>query len=420
MMYDTGSFTVVQIRCVAGPCAGGNNFLLTPLVPSMFHTSYIEINKPALKSNLRFLKRLTGPDVRFCSVIKGNAYGHGIEHFLPLAEDCGVDYFAVHSADEALRAHTTRKRESHIMIMGMIDDDQLSWAIENDISFYVFEFDRLNAAIYAARKQGGKARIHVELETGMNRLGFAWEDRDRLAKVLVDNRKNLHVMGLCTHYAGAESVANYLRIQNQIANFNRYQWYLRKKEVRSDMRHTACSAPLVSYPHTKMDMVRIGIMQYGFWPSKETFMQYLTQNGGTRMTDSPLRQLISWKSGIMSIKHVKAGEFIGYGTVYQTTDDTVIASVPVGYSHGFSRSLSNLGKVLVHGRRVPVIGMVNMNMMIVDVSHCPGVERGDEVVLIGSQRKNRMTVSSFSDMTNDVNYETLVRLPREIPRFILE
>ncbi len=386
----------------------------------MFHTSFIEISKAALKSNLRFLKKLTGPDVRLCSVIKGNAYGHGIEHFLPLAEECGVNYFAVHSADEALRALMSRRKDSHIMIMGMIDDDQLSWAVENDISFYVFEFDRLNAAIYAAKKQNGKARIHLELETGMNRLGFDWEDRNKLADLLVRNLDHLHIMGICTHFAGAESIANYLRIQNQIANFNRYHGYLRKKGVEADMRHTACSAPLVAYPHTKMDMVRVGILQYGFWPSKETFMQYLTQNGKRRMTDNPLRQTISWKSKIMSIKKVRAGEFVGYGTIYQTTDDTLIAAVPVGYSHGFGRVLSNLGKVLVHGRRVPVIGMVNMNMMIVDVSHCPGVQREDEVVLIGSQRNNRITVSSFSDMTNDVNYETLVRLPREIPRFILE
>ncbi len=386
----------------------------------MFHTSYIEISKPALKSNLRFLKRLTGPDVRFCSVIKGNAYGHGIEHFVPLAEECGVDFFAVHSADEALRALMVRQRDSHIMIMGMIDDDQLNWAVEYDISFYVFEYDRLNAAIYAAKKQNKKALVHVELETGMNRIGFQWEDREKLANLLVRNRDHLHVMGINTHYAGAESVANYLRVQNQIANFNRYQSYLRKKGAKADMRHTACSAPLISYPHTKMDMVRIGIMQYGFWSSKETFMQYLTQNGRKRMTDNPLRQIISWKSKIMSIKSVPAGQFIGYGTVYQTTDDTLIATVPVGYSHGFSRNLSNLGKVLVHGRRVPVIGMVNMNMMIADVSHCPGVKRGDEVVIIGSQRNNRITVSSFSDMTNNVNYETLVRLPREIPRFIIQ
>lgn len=386
----------------------------------MFHTSYIEINKSALKSNLRFLKGLAGPDVRFCSVIKGNAYGHGIEHFIHLAEACGVEYFAVHSADEALRAHMVKNEESHVMIMGMIDDNELDWAIENDISFYVFEFERLEAAVKAAKEQKQRASIHLELETGMNRIGFAWEDREKLAGYVLDNKEHLHVMGINTHYAGAESIANYLRIQNQIANYNRYQWYLRKKGIAPDMCHTACSAPLISYPHTRMDMVRVGIAQYGYWPSKETHMQYLTQNGRKRMTDNPLRQIISWKTRIMSIKTVASGDFIGYGTVYQATNETTIATVPVGYSHGFNRSLSNLGKVLVQGRRVPVIGMVNMNMLIVDVSHCPGAKRGDEVVLVGSQRNNRITVSSFSDLTNNVNYETLVRLPREIPRFVVE
>lgn len=386
----------------------------------MFHTSHIEINKSALKSNLRFLRRMAGPGVRYCSVVKGNAYGHGIEHFVPLSETCGVDFFGVHSADEALRVHMVKTDTSHVMIMGMIDDNELEWAVENDISFYVFEFERLRAAVEAAKKQNKKALIHVELETGMNRIGFPWGDREKLVTFLRSNREYLYIMGINTHYAGAESIANYLRIQNQIANYNQYQWYLRKKGIKADMRHTACSAPLISYPETKMEMIRIGISQYGYWPSKETYMQFLTRDGRKRMTENPLRQIISWKSKIMSIKSVSAGEFIGYGTAYQATDDTLIATVPVGYSHGFNRSLSNLGKVLIHGRRVPVIGMVNMNMMIADVSHCPGVKRGDEVVLVGSQRNNRITVSSFSDMTNNVNYETLVRLPREIPRFIIE
>ncbi|MEX0681459.1 MAG: alanine racemase [Balneolales bacterium] len=386
----------------------------------MFHTSYIEINKSALKANLEFLKSLTGPDVRYCSVVKGNAYGHGIEHFVPLIEEYGVDFFGVHSADEALRVHMVKQNSSHVMIMGMIEDNELEWAVENDISFYLFEYERIEAAVEAAKRQKKKAKVHIELETGMNRIGFHWEGREQLVRKLLGYSDHLHITGVSTHYAGAESIANYLRVQNQIANYNRFQWYLRKKGVKSEIRHTACSAPLISYPQTKMDMVRIGIAQYGYWPSKETYMQYLTQNGKIQMTDSPLRQIISWKTRIMSIKKVNAGEFIGYGTAYQATNDTVIATVPVGYSHGFNRSLSNLGKVLVQGRRVPVIGIVNMNMMIINVSHCPQVERGDEVVLIGSQKKNRITVSSFSDLINNVNYETLVRLPRDIPRFIVE
>lgn len=386
----------------------------------MFHTSYIEVSKSALQANLQFLKELAGPGVRFCSVVKGNAYGHGIEHFIPLAEECGVDYFGVHSADEALRTHMVKRNSSHVMIMGMIDDQELDWAVENDISFYVFEFERLEAAVKAAKEQKKKARIHLELETGMNRIGFQWEDREKLVSFIKEHGEHLRIQGVSTHFAGAESIANYLRIQNQIANYNRYQWYLRKKGVRAEIRHTACSAPLVSYPQTKMDMVRIGIAQYGYWPSKETYMQYLTRDDVRHMTENPLRQIISWKTSIMSLKRVRAGDFIGYGTAYQATDDILIATVPVGYSHGFNRNLSNLGKVLVHGRRVPVVGMVNMNMLIVEVSDCPGVKRKDEVVLVGSQRDNRITVSSFSDITNDVNYETLVGLPGEIPRFIID
>lgn len=386
----------------------------------MFHTSYIEINKSALKSNLRFLKQQAGANVQYCSVIKGNAYGHGIEHFIPLSEECGVDYFAVHSADEALRAQNVQSGKSHVMIMGMIDDHELEWAIENGLSFYVFEFERLKAAEKAAKQQKKRALIHLELETGMNRIGFSWSERKKLVSILTSGREHLYVKGINTHYAGAESVANYLRVKQQIALFKKYKRFLLKNGIEAEKYHTACSAPLFFYPETKMDMIRIGIMQYGYFPGKETFMQYLRQNKEKPMTDNPLQPLMSWKTKIMSIKEVKAGEFIGYGTVYQATDQMLIATIPVGYSHGFNRSLSNLGKVLVQGRRVPVIGMVNMNMMTVDVSHCPGAKRGEEVVLIGTQCNNRITVSSFSDMTNNVNYETLVTLPSETPRFIIE
>lgn len=385
----------------------------------MFHTSYIEINKAAFVANLRFLRGLAGARTIFCSVIKGNAYGHGIEHFVPLAEECGVRCFAVHSADEALRVMEVKSPESRVMIMGMIDDAELEWAVNHEVSFYVFEFERLEAAVKAAKQQSKRAQVHIELETGMNRIGFHWSDRAALADRLQRDGAHLRIAGICTHYAGAESIANYLRVQHQIKAYHTYSNFLAGEGIKGDYRHTACSAPLIALPETRMDMVRVGMAQYGYWPSKEIQMHQMIESGRRKMSESPLRQMLSWKTKVMSIKRVNAGEFVGYGMAYQATHDTLVAAVPVGYSHGFNRSLSNLGKVLVQGRRVPVIGMVNMNMMMIDVSHCPGVRRGEEVVLMGAQKNNRITVSSFSDLTKNVNYETLVRLPADIPRFVV-
>lgn len=151
-------------------------------------------------------------------------------------------------------------------------------------------------------------------------------------------------------------------------------------------------------------------------------MHYYIEHGliGKPRFVDPLKRVISWKSRVMGVKAISPGEFIGYGTSYLTTRKQTVALVPVGYSHGFPRILSNLGHVLIHGRRALVVGMVNMNMMTVDVTDIPGVKRGDEVVLIGKQGKQQITVTGFSDLTRFLNYEVLVRLPQETPRAVVE
>ncbi len=385
----------------------------------MFHTSYIEIDKKAYRRNLSYLKKKFGPDTIFSSVIKGNAYGHGIEHIVPLAEDCGVRHFSVFSADEALKACKARKDESEVMIMGMIDNEELEWAVENRVSFYVFEQERLEQAVKASKKTGKPARIHLEFETGMYRTGFNKTELGMALEYIKQNSSHIEVEGLCTHYAGAESVSNYLRVKNQIKAFGKLLKIVQRSGVPYGKCHTACSAAAIRYPKTTMDLVRIGIAQYGLWPNRETYMHEVVEKNGDEVTDDPLTRVISWKSRVMSTKTVPANRFIGYGTSYLTNEDTKIATIPVGYTHGFNRSLSNLGRVLISGKRVPVIGLVNMNMMMVDVSQVENVRKGSPVTIIGNENGIDMTVGSFSELTNRLNYETLARLPHDIPRQIV-
>lgn len=386
----------------------------------MFHTSCIEINEAAFRQNIAYLRQKTGPDTRFSSVIKGNAYGHGIETILPMAEACGVDHFSVFSADEALRANEVRSPSSDIMIMGMIDDYELEWAIESGISFYVFEMERLEAAVRAAKKTGQKARIHIELETGMYRTGFNKTELEIALPFLQENMDSLVIEGICTHLAGAESISNYLRVKNQIKAYGKLSRMIEKTGLPFKKKHVACSAAAIRYPKTVLDMVRIGIAQYGLWPNRETFMQDVVENNRNELSEDPLKRVISWKSKVMSTKRVPANRFIGYGTSYLTNDVTYIATVPVGYTHGFNRSLSNLGRVLINGNRLPVIGLVNMNMMMVDITgQEEEIKRGDDVIIIGTEGNIDMSVGSFSELTNKLNYETLARLPHDIPRYIV-
>lgn len=381
----------------------------------MFATSTLHINRKALENNLSFIQTYLGPNVVMSSVIKGNAYGHGIEVFVPLAEACGINHFSVFNADEAYRAYNASIKESTILIMGMIENQDLRWAVEHDIEFFVFEFDRLQAAVEIAQELNKPAKVHIEVETGMNRTGFNNQQLNKVIKILNDNKAHLSLEGLCTHYAGAESIANHARIKTQIRRYRSAYKKMVNHNLIPAKRHTACSAAAFSYPETIMDMVRIGIMQYGFWPSIETFINYI---GKQFSKTDPLHRVISWTSAVMSTKSVKTGEFIGYGTSYIARNNMKIATIPVGYSHGYSRSLSYQGRVLIHGHRVDVIGIVNMNLLIAKINDVPETKKGDEVVMIGTQGDAVITVASFSDFSDQLNYELLTRLPMDIPRVV--
>src|SRR5699024_1526925 len=386
-----------------------------------FFPSYIELDKAAFEQNHSFLQDYIGDDVRFSSVIKGNAYGHGVEHFVPMAEDCGIRHFSVFSSDEALMAErASTKEDTHIMIMGWISNEVMAWAIEHNVSFFVFELDRLKAAVKEDKRLNKAARVHLQLETGMNRLGLNPSQFEETTQILKEYSDELQLDGICTHYAGAESVGNYVRVQEQIDNFNEYRNWFKNHGIEPKLYHTACSAATLNYPETIMDMVRIGIAQYGFWPNRETYMNFVKKHPDiSKKHKDPLKRVMSWKSKVMCTKEVSAGEFIGYGNTYLTSRKQQIASVPIGYAHGFGRNLTNVGIVLINGERADVAGLVNMNLITVDITDIPEVEKGDEVVIIGHQDDKEMTVASFSEMRNFLNYEVLVQIPSSLPRKIV-
>ncbi|WMN06058.1 alanine racemase [Marivirga arenosa] len=391
----------------------------------MFSTSNISLSKKAVKQNVRFVKRKLHKGVKLSAVVKGNAYGHGIEQMVPLFEAAGVKHFSVFSTHEAAQVCEFKSKSTGVMVMGWMEDEAVEWAIANDIEFYVFEIGRLQAAIHYAQKLDKKAKLHIEVETGMNRTGFEEEHLQEVIDLMQENKDYFILEGLCTHYAGAESITNYLRVMDQIKKYHKISDLFEENGFMPKNKHTACSAAAMSYPETQMDMVRIGILLYGFWPSQETFIAYQRSNGYgqddvKRKVRHPLKRIISWKSKVMSVKEVPVGEFIGYGTSYQATKKMKIATVPVGYAYGFARSLSNQGRVIVNGKRVAVIGTVNMNLMIINVTECKNIGKGDEVIIIGSNGKQTVSVASFGELSNQLNYELLSRLPQDIPRRVVE
>ena len=383
----------------------------------MHTNSIIELNKIAYQQNIDFLKKTFGKKVILSSVVKGNAYGHGITEFVNMAYDCGVSNFSVFDVEEAKLVKAQLKDQATIMVMGLVNEEDMEWVIENGVEFFVFDKIRLTKASKAAKKAQKKALVHIEVETGMHRTGFEKKELNSVITILKKESQHLIFKGLCTHYAGAESIANYYRVDKQIKRFYEMYDQFSSQGLQPEIKHSACSAASMMFPETRMDLVRIGIMQYGLWPSPEVFVNYL--NSKKSKTD-PLQRVITWKSKIMNIKSVNSGEFIGYGTSFLAERKMTIAVVPIGYSHGYSRSLSNQGRVLINGQRCIVVGSVNMNMMTIDVTDVENVKKEDEVVLIGNQGELNVSVASFSDFSNQLNYELLTRISKTIPRKIKE
>lgn len=382
----------------------------------MNDSNSITLRSSAVKNNVEFLKKIHGSEVRLSAVVKANAYGHGIEQIVPLFEQEGINHFSVFYYSEAIRVKNSLKEKHPIVIMGWISDEDIKSAIENQFEFFVFNLERLSLALKFAKEINKKAIIHLEVETGMNRSGLSKDEFEKAILLIKKNEEFLHVEGFCTHLAGAESVSNYKRIKDQLEKFDELYNYVLDNNVKPKYRHVANSAASMVYDESKMDLIRVGIMIYGFWPSMETYIHY-SQKANDK--NDPLQRILGWKSKVMSVKVIEEGEFIGYGISYLTQSKTKTALIPIGYSLGYSRSLSNKGRVLINGYRCGVIGLVNMNMIIADVSSVPDVNVGDEVVIIGKQEDLEIKVSSFSNISNELNYEILAHLPENITRKVI-
>lgn len=383
------------------------------------HSSRIYLKQAALKSNFNFIRKKVGDKARISSVVKANAYGHGIETFVPMAEKCGINHFSVASAFEAEEVLTACSDNSKIMIMGILYEEDIPWAIENNIEFYVFNYPKLEKALKAAKEVGKPAHVHIEVETGANRTGMNEKEFGKTLTFLKKHQDHIVFEGLCTHFGGAESLSNQFKIDAQHKKYKAFLKTCKAKKISPNYRHIACSAAALAMKDTVYDMVRIGVAQYGFWPSPDIYYLHL-QEIGKKSDGNALKRIFTWKTDIMDIREVQAGEFIGYGTAFQATQDMRVAVMPLGYSNGYPRALSNRGQVLIGGKKAPIVGLINMNLFMVDVSHIINVELGDEVVLVGRQGNNVINITSFTNFTQLINNEMLSRLPSAIPRLAVK
>lgn len=366
---------------------------------------WAEVNLDYLADNVDRVRRFIGPDVKLLAVVKGDAYGMGIAGIVETLLAAGVDMLGAGIPDEALLLRRLGVRLP-ILVFGYTPFEYAGILIENDIAQNVYCYKQAAALSAAAVALGKTARLHLEIDTGMGRLGFPPSDNGFSTIKSIAALPNLHIEGIYTHFPYSNEKkgegADFTR--RQFNEFMLFAERLAAAGVSIPIKHACNSLGIVHYPEMHLDMVRAGIILYGSYPG---FQQVL-----------PQKPVLSLKTRIGSIKHVEAGGNIGYGHTYTASRKTVVATLPVGYADGYSRMLTNRGSVLIHGRRAPLIGTICMDQCMADITDIEEECRiGDEVVLIGSQGDEEITVEELSLWGfGFINYECLVGISKRVPR----
>ena len=376
--------------------------------------SFITISRSSLRGNISNIKSLLAVNSKYFAVVKANAYGHGIKQVLEAVEDL-VDGFAVHSLEEAalLRNFGTAKP---VLIMGYIPFEDLESAIRNGFHFVIYNHETYTKILEISSNLGIKPLYHIKIETGTGRQGVMEDDIAWYIDSIVQNGKP--PAGICTHFANIEDTTRHSYAMCQLQKFNEIVGRFTSAGIEIPMKHTACSAAALLFPDSHFDMVRSGISMYGYWPSKETYLSFLQKYPDR--TNGFLKPALSWLARISQIKHMPKSSFVGYGLTYKTAYDSKIAVLPIGYSDGYDRGLSNNAYMLAGGERAPVRGRICMNISMIEVTHIPELKIEDDVVIIGRQNGDEITADDLASSINTINYEILSRIGAHIPRYLID
>lgn len=363
--------------------------------------TWVEISKSALTHNLRFFRKLVGARRKILCVLKASAYGHGLKEVTEiLNKEKDADWFGVDNLNEALVIRKLGVAKP-ILVLGYTRLSDLKGTILNNISFCIYNRQTLKKII--SLKLNKIARIHLKIETGLNRQGIKRGEILKILSFIKKHKKYIYLEGVYTHFADFEDAPF---VRKQVVEFNGTIELIKENGFRGFIAHSAASGAAILYPESLFDMARIGIGIYGPSPL-------------TRTLNKNLKPALSWKSIVAQVKEINTGESVSYGRKWFARKKTKIAIIPIGYSDGFDRHLSNKGKVLIKGKFAPVIGRVMMNMIVVEVTKIGNVNPEDEVILIGKNGRNKITAEELAESLETISHEVLSRINPLLPRIIV-
>ena len=365
--------------------------------------SYVTVDLDAIADNIGAVKSCIGPDVKVMAVIKTDGYGHGAVEIGKYLKD-EVDYYAVATVDEAVelrRAGLTLP----ILILGYTMKAAYPKLVEYDITQTIFNREDAEELGKTAVSLGKTVRIHIALDTGMGRIGFMPDEESADIVKQITEIPGIETEGMFTHFSTADE-ADKTYTGLQMERSDAFVGMLEERGVEIPLKHICNSAGIMEFDHHRYQMVRSGIVTYGLYPSEEVVKENL-----------PLKPALEWQAHVVHVKTVGPGLGVSYGKTFMTTaPETRIATINVGYGDGYPRNLSNKGRVLIHGKSVPIIGRVCMDQFMVDVTGVDDVEVEDEVTLIGCDGDQRISVEEAASAAGTFNYEFVCDINKRVPR----
>ncbi len=373
--------------------------------------AWAEINLDNIAHNISCIRKSLEPSTKLLVVIKADGYGHGYKEVAKIAVDNGADFFGVASADEAMQLRRSGF-DTPILILGPVDDDEFVHVVDRDISVTVFNIGIAKRISSIATALGKKARLHIKVDTGMSRIGYmaAGENRDDIINeiIKISRLPNINIEGIFTHFSKSDDKdSDFTDIQYK--RFTALCDELKARGLDIPIRHCCNSGGIINYPEYHLDMVRSGIITYGYYPSDQS-------NTG-ELNLLPAMQL---KSKVSDVKRVGEGTDVSYGGTYTTDKPIDIATFGIGYADGYFRSLSNKAEVIVGGSIAKVIGRVCMDQTMADVTEIKNIKIGDEVILFGTDGNNTITVDSVAALAGTINYEVISVVGKRVPRVYIK
>lgn len=361
--------------------------------------THVEVNLARLAENLRVIQQQVAP-VKVLVILKANAYGHGLVAVARHLDQVGVDYLGVAYLEEGVLLREAGIK-APILVLGGIMGNQVPHFLDYDLTLTASSVEKINQIEEAARATGRIARIHLKIDTGMERIGVHYYSAHSLLEAAL-RTEHCHVEGIYSHFANSDT-ADLSHAYQQLARFEEVLKFYTERGLEPPLRHIANSGAILQMPESHMDMVRAGILLYGLFPTDEV------------PRTLPIRPALTWKSRVVYFKVVQPGHPVGYGSTWEADTLTRVVTIPVGYGDGYFRSLSNKSEVIIRGKRYPMIGRVCMDQMMVNIGW-ETAYNGDEVILLGEGEGQTITAEELAGWAGTNAYEVLTSINTRVPR----